>query len=325
MPLKASKDGVGRMKWSEISIHTTNEAIEPISYILHESGASGVVIEDPFELTKEREDQFGEIYQLNPDDYPEEGVMVKAYLPVNSFLGETVEAIKESINNLIIYDIDLGKNKVTISEVHEEEWATAWKKYYNPVKISEKFTIVPTWEIYEPVSSDELIIELDPGMAFGTGTHPTTVLCIQALERIVRPGDRVIDVGTGSGVLSIAAAMLGAEDVRAYDLDEVAVTSAKLNIKLNKVSKTVSISQNNLLDGVEENSADVIVANILAEVILRFTDDVARIVKPGGVFIASGIIQPKKDQVKEALIASGFEITETNLMEDWVALIAKRI
>ncbi|CAH2715452.1 MULTISPECIES: 50S ribosomal protein L11 methyltransferase [Neobacillus] len=313
------------MKWSEISIHTTNEAIEPISYILHESGASGVVIEDPFELTKEREDQFGEIYQLNPDDYPEEGVMVKAYLPVNSFLGETVEAIKESINNLIIYDIDLGKNKVTISEVHEEEWATAWKKYYNPVKISEKFTIVPTWEIYEPVSSDELIIELDPGMAFGTGTHPTTVLCIQALERIVRPGDRVIDVGTGSGVLSIAAAMLGAEDVRAYDLDEVAVTSAKLNIKLNKVSKTVSISQNNLLDGVEENSADVIVANILAEVILRFTDDVARIVKPGGVFIASGIIQPKKDQVKEALIASGFEITETNLMEDWVALIAKRI
>jgi len=106
------------MKWSEISIHTTNEAIEPISHILHEAGASGVVIEDPFELTKEREDQFGEIYQLNPDDYPEEGVIVKAYLPVNSFLGETVEAIKESINNLIIYDIDLGLNKVTISEVN---------------------------------------------------------------------------------------------------------------------------------------------------------------------------------------------------------------
>ena len=313
------------MKWSEISIHTTNEAIEPISHILHEAGASGVVIEDPFELTKKREDQFGEIYQLNPDDYPEEGVIVKAYLPVNSFLGETVEAIKESINNLIIYDIDLGKNDVTISEVHEEEWATAWKKYYNPVKISEKFTIVPTWEIYEPVSSDELIIELDPGMAFGTGTHPTTVMCIQALERTVLPGDRVIDVGTGSGVLTIAAAMLGAEDVRAYDLDEVAVTSAKLNIKLNKVSKMVSISQNNLLDGVEEDSADVVVANILAEVILRFTDDVAGVVKPGGVFIASGIIQQKKDQVKDAIVAAGFEISETMLMEDWVAIIAKRI
>jgi ribosomal protein L11 methyltransferase len=313
------------MKWSELSIHTTNEAIEPISHILHEAGASGVVIEDPFELTKERQDQFGEIYQLNPDDYPEEGVIVKAYLPVNSFLGETVDAIKESINNLIIHNIDIGFNKVTISEVNEEEWATAWKKYYHPVKISEKVTIVPTWEIYTPVSSDELIIELDPGMAFGTGTHPTTVMCIQALERSVRPGDRVIDVGTGSGVLSIAAAMLGAEDVRAYDLDEVAVTSARLNIKLNKVSDKVTISQNNLLDGVEENTADVVVANILAEVILRFTDDVARVVKPGGIFIASGIIQQKKDQVKEGLVQSGFEITETILMEDWVAIIAKRV
>ncbi|WP_042458557.1 50S ribosomal protein L11 methyltransferase [Neobacillus dielmonensis] len=313
------------MKWSEISIHTTNEAIEPISNILHEAGASGVVIEDPFELTKERQDQFGEIYQLNPDDYPEEGVIVKAYLPVNSFLGETVEAIKDSINNLILFNIDIGLNKVTISEVHEEEWATAWKKYYHPVKISERFTIVPTWEIYEPVSSDELIIELDPGMAFGTGTHPTTVMCIQALERTVKPGDKVIDVGTGSGVLSIAAAMLGAEDVRAFDLDEVAVTQARLNIKLNKVHEKVRIGQNNLLDGVEENSADLIVANILAEVIVRFTEDAARVLKPGGSFIASGIIQPKKDQVKQALNEAGFEIIETILMEDWVALIAKKV
>jgi ribosomal protein L11 methyltransferase len=313
------------MKWSEISIHTTNEAIEPISNILHEAGASGVVIEDPFELTKEREDRFGEIYQLNPGDYPEEGVIVKAYLPVNSFLGETVEAIKDSINNLIIYDIDLGKNKVSISEVHEEEWATAWKKYYNPVKISEKFTIVPTWEIYTPVSSDELIIELDPGMAFGTGTHPTTVMCIQALERTIHRGDHVIDVGTGSGVLSIAAAMLGAQDIHAYDLDEVAVTTAKLNIKLNKVNDVVTVSQNNLLDGVEENSADVVVANILAEVILRFTTDVACVVKRGGSFIASGIIHQKKDLVKDALIDVGFEIAETIVMEDWVAIIAKRL
>jgi ribosomal protein L11 methyltransferase len=312
------------MKWSEISIHTTNEAVEPISYILHEAGASGVVIEDPFELVKEREDQFGEIYQLNPDDYPEEGVIVKAYLPVNSFLGETVEAIKESINNLIIHNIDIGINKVTICEVHEEEWATAWKKYYNPVKISEKFTIVPTWEDYTPVSSDELIIELDPGMAFGTGTHPTTVLCIQALERIVKSGDEVIDVGTGSGVLSIAAALLGAKHIRAFDLDEVAVTTARINIKLNKVNKTVDISQNNLLDGVIEHSADVVVANILAEVILRFIDDAARVVKPGGYFIASGIIQQKKEQVMEALVGAGFEIVETILMEDWVAIISKK-
>lgn len=209
------------MKWSELSIHTTHEAVEPISNILHEAGASGVVIEDPLDLIKERENVYGEIYQLDPNDYPDEGVIVKAYLPVNSFLGETVDGIKETINNLLLYNIDLGRNHITISEVNEEEWATAWKKYYHPVKISEKFTIVPTWEEYTPVHTDELIIEMDPGMAFGTGTHPTTVLCIQALERFVQKGDKVIDVGTGSGILSIAAAMLEAESVHAYDLDQI--------------------------------------------------------------------------------------------------------
>ena len=311
------------LKWSEISIHTTNEAIEPISNILHEAGASGVVIEDPFELVKIREDQFGEIYQLNPKDYPEEGVIVKAYLPINSFLGETIEEIKSTINNLIVYNIDIGRNDVSVSEVHEEEWATAWKKYYHPVKISKRFTVVPTWEEYTPVNSDELIIELDPGMAFGTGTHPTTVMSIQALERTVKKGDSVIDVGTGSGVLSIAAAMLGAEKVKALDLDEVAVQSAKLNLELNKVHTFVNVSQNNLLEGISDE-VDVVVANILAEVILRFTDDVAKTVKPGGYFIAAGIIQQKKDQVKESIESVGFEIEETLRMEDWVAFIAKR-
>lgn len=311
------------MKWSEISILTTNEAVEPISNILHEAGASGVVIEDPLELEKEREDQFGEIYQLNPDDYSEEGVIVKAYLSVNSFLGETVDEIKEAINNLIIYNIDIGLNKVSISEVNEEEWATAWKKYYNPVKISEKFTIVPTWEDYTPVNTDELIIELDPGMAFGTGTHPTTVMCIQALERTVQPGDRVVDVGTGSGVLSIAAAKLGAGKVEAMDLDDVAVQVAKLNLKLNKVHDVATISQNNLLDGVAEG-ADIVVANILAEVILRFADDAGKVVKNGGYFITSGIIQQKKEVVKDAMINAGFEIEEIISMEDWVAIISKK-
>ncbi|MGE7683354.1 50S ribosomal protein L11 methyltransferase [Peribacillus simplex] len=311
------------MKWSEFAIQTTNEAVEPVSNILHEAGASGVVIEDPLELVKERENVFGEIYHLNPDDYPNEGVVIKAYLPVNSFLGDTIDAIKESINNLLLFDIDLGKNVVSISEVNEEEWATAWKKYYNPVKISERFTIVPTWEDYTPVSSDELIIELDPGMAFGTGTHPTTVMCIQALERTVRPGDLVVDVGTGSGVLSIAAALLDAKRIQSLDLDEVAVQSAIQNVELNNVQDKVTVSQGNLLDGVNEQ-ADIVVANILAEVIMRFTDDVAKVVKPGGHFMASGIIQTKKQDVKDAIIASGFTVEETILMEDWVAIIAKR-
>lgn len=311
------------LKWSELSILTTNEAIEPISNILHEAGASGVVIEDVEDLFKERSTAFGEMYALDPMDFPEEGVKLKAYLSVNSFLGETIEQIKLAINNLSVYDIDLGLNEIKLSEVDEEEWATAWKKYYKPVKISEKITITPTWEDYTPVDSDELIIELDPGMAFGTGTHPTTVLSIQALESYVQDNQTVLDVGTGSGVLSIAAALLGAKQVYAYDLDDVAVKSAKENIKLNKVDDRVVCTQNNLLANVS-HQPEIIVANILAEIILRFEEDAYRLLKPGGIFITSGIIQPKKQEVKDGLIAAGFEIVEVNQMEDWISIVARK-
>ncbi|WP_077621458.1 50S ribosomal protein L11 methyltransferase [Sediminibacillus massiliensis] len=311
------------MKWSEICILTTNEAIEPISNILHEAGASGVVIEDPKDLMKDRETSLGEIYELNPEDYPEEGVYVKAYLAVNSFLGETVDQIKEAINNLLLYDFDLGHNKITLSEVNEEEWATAWKKYYKPVKISEKITITPTWEEYSPVSSDEIIIELDPGMAFGTGTHPTTVLSVQALERYLRPEDKVIDVGSGSGVLSIASVLLGASEVHAFDLDDIAVKSTTINAKLNRVGDKISARKNNLLDQVDFQ-VEVIVSNILAEIIIRFVEEAYDCIKPGGLFITSGIIQAKKQQVKDKLLTAGFEVMEVNEMEDWVAFIARK-
>ena len=251
------------MKWTEVSIHTTNEAVEAVSNILHEAGASGVVIEDSIDFDKERADQFGEIYALKQDDFPEEGVIVKAYLSESSFIAETVEGIRLSINALQDFNIDIGHNIVTMSEVNEEDWATAWKQYYHPVKISNRFTVVPTWEDYTPVATDELIIELDPGMAFGTGTHPTTVMCLQALEKVVKEGDDVVDVGTGSGVLSIGAALLGAKAVHALDLDEVAVTAARENVALNKMDHLVEVFHGNLLDTVKE-PADVVVANIFA-------------------------------------------------------------
>ncbi len=160
-------------------------------------------------------------------------------------------------------------------------------------------------------------------MAFGTGTHPTTVMCLQALEKVVREGDTVVDVGTGSGVLSIGAAMLGAKKVHALDLDEVAVRSARENVELNKVENTVEVFHGNLLDTVSEQ-ADVVVANILAEIIMTFTDDAYSIVKPGGLYVTSGIIGAKKDDVKAALEQSGFIIEEVLMMEDWVAIIARR-
>lgn len=311
------------MHWTEISIHTTNEAVEAVSHILHEAGASGVVIEDAADLTKEREDRFGEIYALDANDFPDDGVIVKAYLSESSFLHETIEEVKAAITNLHAFNIDVGRNIVTIKEVNEEDWANAWKQYYHPVKISQRFTVVPSWEAYEPVDSDELIIELDPGMAFGTGTHPTTILCLQALEQYLKEGDTVIDIGTGSGVLSIGAALLKAKHVHALDLDEVAVRAAKENIALNRADDVVEVHHGNLLDTVKQQ-ADVVVANILAEVILSFTDDAFKVVKPGGLYITSGIIGAKKEEVKAALVASGFEIVETVTMEDWVAITAKK-
>ncbi|ELK45500.1 50S ribosomal protein L11 methyltransferase [Halobacillus sp. ACCC02827] len=310
------------MKWSEVCIHTTSEAVEPVSNILHESGASGVVIEDPEDM-KRYKTKLGEIYELNPDDYPKDGVYVKAYMPMTSFLGETVDGIKRSVNNLTEFGIDIGRNEVTIQEVHEEDWATSWKKYYKPVKISEKITIIPTWEDYTPVSSDEIIIEMDPGMAFGTGTHPTTVLSIQALEQYLVPGDNVIDVGAGSGILSVASILLGAEHAYAYDLDDVAVSSSKNNAALNKVDDKVTVQVNDLLQGVDWE-ADLIVSNILAEIIVKFTDDAYNVVKPGGYFITCGIISARKEMVRDRLVESGFEIVETNMMEDWVSIIARK-
>lgn len=315
--------GLTQVKWSELSIHTTHEAVEAVSNVLHEAGASGVVIEDSMEFARERQDMFGEIYALDPNDFPAKGVILKAYLPVTSFLGETVEEVKLAIKNLSNYGINVGENEIAISEVNEEDWATAWKKYYHPVKISERFTIVPTWETYEPVSTDELIIELDPGMAFGTGTHPTTVMCLQALEKTVKSGDYVTDVGTGSGVLAIGAALLGAKHVHALDLDEVAVRSAEINVHLNKVQHIANVVHGNLLDSVEQES-DIVVANILAEIIMSFTNDAFQVVKEGGMFITSGIIGAKKEDVKQSLEAAGFIIVEVMMMEDWVTIISKK-
>lgn len=312
------------MKWSEIRIHTTNEAIEPISNILNEIGASGLVIEDPLDLVKERDTFFGEVYELNPKEYPEEGVYIKTYLPENNNVDELVLDIKKSITHLQTYGINIGENHVTRSEINEDDWANAWKKYYKPIQISEKITIIPTWEEYEPKSSEEIIIELDPGMAFGTGTHPTTKLSIQALEKYVKEEDVVIDVGCGSGVLSIASSLLGAKSVHAYDLDGVAVNSTIINAKLNNQDVKIEAKENDLLNGVNF-SANVIVSNILAEIIVRFVYDAWNNLVPGGLFIVSGIIKSKEMLVQDELKQQGFNIVEVNEIDDWISITAKKV
>ncbi|WP_339186609.1 50S ribosomal protein L11 methyltransferase [Brevibacillus sp. FSL K6-6036] len=312
------------MKWSEVSIHTTAEAVDAVSNLLYEMGANGVVIEDPEVLHRDWDTPFGEIYQLSPDDFPAEGVFVKAYLAADSStLGDMLSELKQQLDELTGYGLDIGKGTIAVNDVHEDEWAHAWKKYYKPVHVSDRMTIKPVWEEYQQKSPDEVIIEMDPGMAFGTGTHPTTILCLRALEKYLQPGDRVFDVGTGTAILSIAAVKLGAEHVLAMDWDEVAVRSAQANTELNGVDEKITVRQNNLLEGVD-GPVDLVVANILAEIIVRFTDDVYRVLKPEGTFIASGIIEAKAQEVKNAMAASGLEIVETIFIDDWVAITAKK-
>lgn len=310
------------MKWNEILIHTNTESEELISNILNESGSNGVIIEDPLDLEIERPTRFGEIYDIDTSKYPKKGVYIKGYLVDNAEFDEKLKDIKHEINELSEFNIPIDMITYSISSVDEEDWATSWKKYYKPTKISDKFLIVPNWEEDYTLGENEMKLVLDPGMAFGTGTHPTTILSIRGLEEVVRNNDEIIDVGCGSGVLSIASILLGAKTVRAYDLDEVAVNSTNINKELNGINEEIIAEKNNLLKGVTKQ-ADVIVANILAEIIVDLVEDAATIIKPKGYLVLSGIIDKKADLVKDKLKKHNFNIVEERIMEHWVMLIAQ--
>lgn len=308
------------MKWNEIKVETASEAVEAVANILMEAGASGVAIEDTLDIENFKSDQYGEILDKETYTRLEEGALVMAYFPETIFLPEVLPSIKVRLNQLPEFGLAIGKNEVTVSEVADENWATAWKKYYHPVRVTRYLTIVPSWEHYETTDPSEKIITLDPGMAFGTGTHPTTNLTLQALEVTLRGNETVLDVGTGSGVLSIASKYFGAKEVYAYDLDEVAVRSAQENMDLNPVAKDVIVKANDLLTGVRIE-ADVIVANILADIILLMLSDAHRLLKPHGKLIVSGIIEAKKALVIEAAEGHGFVVEEILQQKDWYAII----
>jgi ribosomal protein L11 methyltransferase len=310
------------MQWAEVEVLTTSEAVEAVSAILERYGANGVVLEDSSDLTRTWEDRFGEIYGLNPADFPESGVRVKAYVALETWREEMVGALESEIQGLTELGLDPGAAKVSFRIADEEEWANEWKKYYHPVRVTERLTIKPSWEEYTPQEGEE-VIELDPGMAFGTGTHPTTNLCLRTIEQVLKPGQTVVDVGCGTGILSIAASKFGASKVLGLDLDPVAVQVARENVELNRVQHNVTIRQGDLLKEVEERF-DVVVANILAEIILLMVPDVHKVLKDDGVLITSGIIREKEEQVREALLANGYEVTDAILEDDWVALVAKR-
>ncbi|REE93071.1 [LSU ribosomal protein L11P]-lysine N-methyltransferase [Paenibacillus taihuensis] len=319
------------MKWHEITISTTEEAIEMISNFLHEMDADGVSIEESGTLNKQRDTSLGQWYEHPLNDIPEGHAVIKGYF---SELDTDVDALMTQlttrIDELREFDIEPGEYSIARAMVDEEDWANAWKTYFKPIRVSERLTIKPTWEEYTP-SPEERIIELDPGMAFGTGTHPTTALCLRTLETVIKGDEEVIDVGTGSGILAIGAMLLGARRVLALDLDPISVTSATENTRLNNLQDDIQVYLSDLLGVLNSDQklnvtvpVDVVVANILAEIILLFIDDVYAALKPGGTYIASGIWKNKEEAVEEGLQAAGFTIVDRQRDQDWIAFVAKK-
>ncbi|HEO8608423.1 TPA: 50S ribosomal protein L11 methyltransferase [Streptococcus suis] len=304
--------------WQEIRVRVAREAEEVVSNLLIETGSQGVAIEDTADYVGQ-EDRFGQIF---PDVEQSDTIVVTGYYPDTLDVAEVKVAIQEGLVQLEATGLDLGAVSIKEQALAEEDWADNWKKYYEPTRITHDLTIVPSWTDYEPTAGEK-IIKLDPGMAFGTGTHPTTKMSLFALSQVLRGGETVIDVGTGSGVLSIASSLLGAKEIFAYDLDEVAVRVAQENLDLNPDTDNIHVATGDLLHSVDIQ-ADIIVANILADILIHLTDDAYRLVKDEGYLIMSGIIADKWDMVRTAAENADFFLETHMIQGEWNCCVFKK-
>ena len=308
------------MKWLEVKVKTTSEYEDIVSDILYKYGTTGLTIEDPndiIEFSKTEKDW--DFIDSSLMDTGVEGIIIKAYY---SDSAEEIKSIKSEIEQEPINNGGEPYGEVSFNEVDEDDWAENWKKYYKPTRIGNKLVIKPSWESFEEQEGD-LVIELDPGMAFGTGTHETTALCSEALEAYVSDNSLVFDIGCGSGILSIVAAKLGAAKVTAIDLDTMCVKVSKENVENNNVSQIVNVEHGNLLD-IIQGKANIIVANIIAEIIAGLANDLSNYLEPDGIFIASGIILEKIKLVETALLDNDFKIIDIKTRNSWACIIATK-
>ena len=307
--------------WIEVRVITKSEALEPISGIFYGRDCKGVAIEDPEDiLGREQGPLTWDFADINVLEHKGKFAVVKGYFSEEDNIDEIIAYINKKVEEIKSLGIDVGEGKVEFEKMYEEDWANNWKKYYKPSKVGEKIVVKPIWEEYE-VKDEELVVELDPGMAFGTGEHETTRMCIQALEKYVQKDSTLFDVGCGSGILAIAAAKLGAKLAVGVDLDPVAVESAKENVGFNNIDN-IEILHGNLIE-VIDGKADIVVANIIAEIICILTEDVSRVIKPNGYFITSGIIHDRVEMVTNKLEECGFEVVKVNKDGEWNCIIAK--
>lgn len=317
------------MKWKKFTLTTTTEAVDLVSSMFDDIGIEGIEIEDNIPLT-EKETK-GMFIDILPELPPDEGIAkVSFYLDDDADVAEMLKKVNEGLDELALFT-DLGARTIEASETEDKDWINNWKQYFKPFTVDD-ILIKPTWETIPEEHKDKLLIQIDPGTAFGTGMHETTQLCIRQLRKYVNADSEIIDVGTGSGILGIAALKLGAKSVFGTDLDENAIVAVGENLESNHIpADRFHVVQGNIIDdkAVQDEAGyecyDIAVANILAPVIIMLQGEICRHIKHGGMFITSGIINTKEQDVKDAMNANPeLEIVETTYQGDWVSITARR-
>ena len=312
------------MDWIKVSIFTTSEGIEPLSGRLYQLGITGLEIEDEkdFKDFLENNKQYWDYVDDELIKEKEGETEVIAYVSDNAAGHEMLMAIRNTVAEMKQLDDEneFGRLEIHIDNMKEEDWANNWKKYFHPLEVGEKILIKPEWEELKD-NTDRIVFNINPGMSFGTGGHYTTQLCIETLEKYIKPGVKVLDLGCGSGILSVAGLLLGAGSAVGVDIDALAVKTAVANAEINHVGDKFTGICGNLADKVT-GTFDVVVANIVADVVILLTKDAPRFMKPDTVYIMSGIIDTREDDVL-ACLADKFEIIDRKEEKGWVALAAK--
>lgn len=309
------------MEWAEVSFRTSHEAVDAVSALFEEAGAAGTVIEDPALINDYIHSGLWDYTDI-PEQQDTSVVTVKAYLAADDSLGKKLASLRDGLDAIAARGVDTRPAEFLTTRVQDEDWANSWKKYFHTDKVGERVVIQPSWEEYDP-QPGEVVLCLDPGAAFGTGTHPTTAMCLRAMEKLVQPGMTVFDVGTGSGVLAIAAAKLGAMEVRAVDYDATAVRVARENIEANGVANVVSTAESDLFSAIS-GKAGLVTANLIADLVIRLLPDLDAHLEKDGSLLASGIIESRAQEVREAADTAGFFVAEDFEEKEWHAMVIRR-
>ena len=311
------------MAWLEITLSTTHEASELITDTLLALGAEGVYTEDPYEFDQLTDDGFGIIKPDREELYDSSDVTLKAYIdPVLYAVDELDALIKSELQQLqSTFTMEFGPLDLSIHIADESGWDD-WKTQYPPIPMTDNLTIIPDWSDYSPRDREHLI-RIEPGIAFGTGDHPTTRLAIQAMSQHLTPESTVFDVGTGSGIIALSAGALGAKSVTAFDLDETATTNAQHHVEMNQLGSVVQVQTNNLLEGIT-STASIIVANIITPILLHLLKDAYRCLEPKGVLIMGGIQEGEEQELITAARTIGFVNISTTSETGWVCIICHK-